>query len=251
MKKNLFIFVTLFLLSHSLYQASYAHLSLYTPHEYKKNNANLFDNTQKIITLNPAGDAQKLGRKLANGYERGTTLKLAEALEQKLKNEIKNKKPHSNTHVVLARTPGQAHTQLETAAFANRLKTNFFISVHVYHEKTPKPKIFLYQRVTNPLTDFTPRTFDTLSFLPVTQAHLPEISTSRTFGEKLKTHLSQKDYLKQFDTYGLFGIPLNTLKGVTAPALTIEIGINQDNKWHVFIDPLAEGILALLGNLSV
>jgi len=190
------------------------------------------------IMLDPAGHAKNTGRKLINSYERAETLKLAESLSTILEDRYKLK-------VVFTRSPGEEIVPLQNASFANRLDVDFFLSLHIYKEETAKPKIFAYHLVFNPVADFAKRTIDPLSFIPVHQAHFTSINRTVFAGNMIKSTLNSQQYQKQFDFYGLYGIPLKPLVGMSVPALLLEIGINEDDKWQSLVEPIIDSLFFL------
>ena len=195
---------------------------------------------QNLVTimLDPAGHAKNTGRKLTNGFERAETLKLAESLSAILEERYKLK-------VVFTRSPGEEIVPLQNASFANRLDIDFFLSLHIYKEESAKPKIFAYHLVFNPIADFAKRIIDPLSFIPVYQAHFMSINRTVFAGTMIKSTLNRPDYQKQFDFYGLYGIPLKPLVGMSVPALLLEIGINEDDKWQTLVEPIIESLFFL------
>ncbi|MFH0898932.1 MAG: N-acetylmuramoyl-L-alanine amidase [bacterium] len=190
-----------------------------------------------IIMLCPAGDAKNPGRTLTAGYERGQTFRFAEQLQQKLSQ-------HYGFQTIIARKPGYYSTNLQTASFANQLSCNFFLKIHIYKENIVKPQIYMYHHVYNPLTDSTLKSFSAYDFIPLHLAHTCNICTSKAIGDKIKTSLSKDT--KKFDCYGPYGIPLVSLVGILAPALLIEIGIDQDNKWQTMIDEITQSLHVLV-----
>jgi len=190
------------------------------------------------IMLDPAGHARNSGRKLSNNFERAETLKLAESLSSILEERYKLK-------VVFTRSPGEEIVPLQNASFANRLDVDFFLSLHIYKEESAKPKIFAYHLVFNPIADFAKRTIDPLSFIPVHQAHFMSINRTVFAGNMIKSILNRQEYQKQFDFYGLYGIPLKPLVGMSVPALLLEIGINEDDKWQSLVEPIIDSLFFL------
>jgi len=190
------------------------------------------------IMLDPAGHARNTGRKLANGFERAETLKLAESLSTLLEDRYKLK-------VVFTRSPGEEIVPLQNASFANRLDVDFFLSLHIYKEESAKPKIFAYHLVFNPIADFALRTIDPLSFIPVHQAHFMSIQRTVFAGNMMRSTLLRQEYQKLFDFYGLYGIPLKPLVGMSVPALLLEIGINEDDKWQSLVEPIIDSLFFL------
>ncbi|MBY0353614.1 N-acetylmuramoyl-L-alanine amidase [Candidatus Babeliales bacterium] len=189
-----------------------------------------------IIMLDPAGDAHELGRKLAQGYERGATLTLAEKLQQELAQE-------PEIYPLLSRQPGEQCLPLQAASFANRLNVNLFVRLHCYHELTAKPRIYLYHQLRNPLTDLATRTFNQLSFTPLSQAHLPNLRTTLKRIESIKETLITPQYQQFFDCFGPFGLPLKPLAGVQPAGLIIEIGLSSSTKLESLIQPIKQALV--------
>lgn len=191
--------------------------------------------SSKIIMINPAGHATAVGRKLSEGYERAETLKFAEKLQEELLNNYQ-------VNAILTRSPGEQTSPLQIASFANRLSIDFFLSLHLYREKSAKPKMYLYQLVYNPLVDFAHRTINPLAFVPLLQAHFKNIHTSQAIALQMQKTLTHEKYQKQFDLAEPSGIPLKPLVGITAPALALEIGINDDSQLISLVEPIVESL---------
>lgn len=195
--------------------------------------------TNASVMINPAGHARDPGRRLIEGVERAQTFKFAEKLQQELQKKYGIK-------VILTRYPGEEISEWEPASFANRLGTDFYLSIHLYREESLKPKVFLYQLVYNPMIDLYVKSFDPYVFLPVNQAHFQNINKTRFYGKCIKDTLTLKPYKNRFDFYGLYGLPLKPLCGIVAPALLLEVGIHRDEQWPSLIDPVVES-LSFLG----
>lgn len=197
------------------------------------------DNKQFCIMLDPAGHAKNVGRTLCNGYERAETYKFAEELSNILKEKYGFK-------VILTRVPGDEIVPLQNASFANRLDYTYtidlFLGINIYKEDSIKPQIYAYQLVFDPIVDFAPHKFNKLSFTSIHQAHYKNIDKTKKVGNLIKGKLSNPEYQKQFDFYGLFGLPIKPLIGIVPPSVVLEFGLNEDDKWKTFINPLAEAI---------
>ncbi|MBX9831016.1 N-acetylmuramoyl-L-alanine amidase [Candidatus Babeliales bacterium] len=189
-----------------------------------------------VIMLDPAGDAHELGRKLAQGYERGATLTLAEKLQQELMQE-------PEVYPLLSRQPGEQCLPLQAASFANRLNVNLFVRLHCYHELTAKPRIYLYYQLRNPLTDLATRSFNPLSFTPLSQAHLPNLRLTLKRIESMKETLKNQQYQQLFDCFGPYGLPLKPLAGVQPAGLIIEIGLSSSTKLESLIKPIKQALI--------
>ncbi len=186
-----------------------------------------------LIILDPAGHAKSTGRVLHQSYERAESLHCAQALKQALEN-------HENLRVIITRTPGDAVGSLQAASFANRLSADLFIRIQLCKEGADKPQLTVYHLAYDPVVDFAKRVAQPLTFTPLHQAHYGALHTSVAYGndllKKLRGHSS-------FDVAGLYGLPLKSLVGITAPALLLEISVpTRDDQWHVLIEALAQGI---------
>ena len=197
---------------------------------------NIFPQNRKpILLVDPAGNVSDVGRKLGERYERGATLKFAESLQKKAEEKY-------NVRVILTRSPGEEILPFQNASFSNRLGADFFIRLQLYRESTIKPKIFLYHLVFDPMVDFAKRNIDSLTFVPVYQAHFANINKTKSFGKKIYDSLNLQLYRKYFDVDSLQGVPLKHLVGIQAPALTIECGISYDDQWKSLVDPIVESL---------
>ncbi|MFH1832240.1 MAG: hypothetical protein ABH827_05585 [bacterium] len=195
-----------------------------------------FQPKYNTIMIDPAGDVGHPERKLSQGYERAQTLAFAEALKQALYTRY-------GTTALLTRTAGEEIQPLQIASFANRLDIDFFLRIQIYKEESAKPKIFIYQRVQNPLLDFAANTYSPLDFIPLDQSHIRNINTSKLLGQHMQTVFTQtKEDKKKFDFYGPFGLPIAPLAGIIAPALLLEIGIDKDYKWQSLIDDIVDSL---------
>lgn len=196
---------------------------------------------QVTIMLDPAGHARNTGRRLVNSFERAETLKLAESLRAMLESRY-------NLKVILTRSPGEEIVPLQNASFANRLSVDFFLSLHIYKEESVKPRLYAYHLVYNPVADFAQRMLEPLAFIPIHQAHFANIHKTTLAGKMMKSKLIQAENQKLFDFHGLFGVPIKPLVGITAPALLLEIGINDDEKWQNLIEPIVDSLSFLNHN---
>jgi len=195
-----------------------------------------------LVMIDPAGHAKNVGRRLVESYERGETFKFAEKLKDALSEKY-------GVRSVLTRYLGEEIIELQNASFANRLQVDFYLSLHIYREETVKPKIFIYHLIYDPMVDWARRTIDNLLFMPIHQAHFKGIHKTKFFCSQIKSFLSLADCQKKFDFYGPYGIPFKPLVGVCAPAIGIEVGINEEDKWKNLIEPLVES-LSFLGDTS-
>ncbi|MBD3272972.1 hypothetical protein GF385_01315 [Candidatus Dependentiae bacterium] len=199
------------------------------------------DSKQLFIMINPAGHAKNIGRKLVEGYERSVTFKMAEVLKQKLEERY-------GIRCVLTRYPGEEIVDLQNASFANRLGIDFYLDLRIYRQEFIKPKIFIYNLVFNPISDFATRVFDPYKFIPINQAHFFNINITKSYGLRIKESLTKKHNKRNFDCFGVFGVPLRPLKGIIAPALCVEIGICDQEQWKNLTEPIVESLGFLVEN---
>jgi hypothetical protein len=188
------------------------------------------------IMLDPAGHAQQTGRKLWSGFERAETFKCAEALKGELEEYS------SETRIILTRAPGEEIVPLQNASFANRLNVDFFLRIQCIKADTAKPHLTLYYHEIDPLIDNAQHSDKPYTFTPLHQAHFRSIHRSSEIARALKNYLGSTDYQKDFDCFGVYGLPLKSLMGITIPAVVLEIGLCSDDQWKLFIDPLVQGL---------
>ena len=215
-------------------------LLLFLSHQLTANSL-LSEKTSQPITvmLDPAGDAKHTGRVIDDNFERGITLQFTEQLKSLL--ELRNK----NLRVILTRFPGETLEPLQNASFANRLNTNFYISVQFYQERSERSNLYLYHYLTKP-TDAWQKHIEALHFYTYDKAHLPNVIKSKTLGTMIASTLKKKRYKTFFNYKGLFGIPFKPLAGITSSAIAIEVGLISKNDWENFILPLANAIEVLV-----
>jgi len=189
---------------------------------------------KKVIMINPAGHAGDPGRSLS-GFERAATFRFAQELQSAFERGY-------DFRIVLTRVPGEKIVDFQNASFANRLNVDLFISVHLFKLDSVRPKVYVYQHVTDPVGDFANRSFPALKMVPVLQSHQVSIFKTKNIGQRLADTFSNSDNQRLFDFGGFYGIPLKPLCGVVAPAILIEVGVNQDDDWHVVLDAIVQGI---------
>ncbi len=195
-----------------------------------------------ICMVAPAGDAFDAGRAIV-GYERGITMQCAERLQKELARE-------GTLQVVFSRTPGETILPFQTASFANRLGVDFFLSLHVYREEVPKPKVFIYHLVYNRLVDFAQKQLDPFAFVPVHQAHFGNIERTLAAAELFRGEVQSEKFSGLLDCSPVYGIPIKPLVGVISPAIAIELGLAYDEAWESLVEPIACGVRAVMKSLS-
>jgi len=194
---------------------------------------------QKIVMINPAGDAKHTGRKLSNSYERAITFKIAESLTKELESRY-------GMRVIVTRVPGDELVPLQNASFANRAHVDFFINLNVYKEEHEKPKICLMHRMLDPLADLAKRSYPLLELTPVEYVHMRNIYKTKSFSERITMVMTQPDYQNLFDFSDIHGLPIKPLEGIVAPAVLFDIGLNDEEKWPMLVEPIAVSLKFLL-----
>ena len=212
------------------------------------NTYTLFNKTDRstviTIMLDPAGDAQHAGRKLDDSFERGITLQFAEQLKKILEEE------HSNIRVVLTRFPGETLEPLQNASFANRLRVDFYLSIHFYMEKSGPLTLSMYNLVTNPVTDLWQSYGSELALVQYDKIHKVNLKTTQKYTELMSKVLNGNDYKRTFVFKGPIGIPFRPLVGINAPAIAIEAGLKNKNDWKHYLSPIACSLTPVI-NLMV
>jgi len=194
---------------------------------------------QMTLMIDPAGDAQHVGRKIDDCFERGITLQYTEQLKKGLEEE------YPGIRIILTHLPGEIVQPLQNANFANRLNVNLFLSIHFYHESLPKPNLYIYYfSYGNNLCN---RTFD-LCFYPYEQAYLFSKEKTAAWAQQIKEGLSQEAFCSLFDIKGPYGPPFKPLIGIKCPAIAIEAGLKQANDWQQYIKPLIASLGPIIMN---
>ncbi len=188
-----------------------------------------------LIMLDPIGHADFTGRKLLNGYERGIMLTFAQNLQTALQNDYQ-------LETVISRKAGESIAPLEIASFANRLQVGLFINLQAFLTPNAKPIINIYHLCFNKFTEFNQSIFEPGTFIPVEKAHIINIKKTATIAASLKTLLIQSENIKFFDTSNPLALPIKSLTGITAPAISLEIGIANEKLLTELINPLAKTI---------
>jgi N-acetylmuramoyl-L-alanine amidase len=192
----------------------------------------ILNNLPVTLMINPAGDAQNAGRVVGDCYERGLTLQFAEKLQQVIQQK-------SSIRVVLSRFAGEVIEPLQMANFSNKLQANIFVSFHFYKtSKNPVINTYYYSK-----GGFENQLTDGLFLCPLDDAYLFNLPKSRLLADDFYS------YCKKFNFGSLekpIGLPFAPLKGVVAPAIAVEIGLNKSDDWLNYIDHLSNFFCNLL-----
>lgn len=197
----------------------------------------LHGQTPFTILIDPAGDAQHTGREIGDTFERGITLQCA----QELKKQLTENNP--NIRVILTRVPGETIQPLHNALFSNRLQANLYLRIGFYYEQNIPSHVSIFYYCEN-TTDYWHK-YNPLRFYPLEQAYLINLNTTKELGTTFLQIFNNNKINSVFVPYGLFGIPLQPLIGIQAPALYIEAGLYNTNDWRHLIKPLISCIQAI------
>jgi len=179
------------------------------------------------IMLSPNGHTHDTGRSLTDGFERGATRQLAEAIKKELEKT-------SSMRVILTHNAGEHITQEQKANFANRLNIDLYIALTIFNYDALSISSYYYK-----LEPFSPTISDRLAFYPAEQAYLKEAKKTETIA---KRNLIPAQYQTTFTVFKPVGLPIKLLEGILAPAFTFEISIKKTADILLYVEPLAAAI---------
>ena len=194
---------------------------------------------QKVLVIDPAGDAKRTGRRIGDSFERGLTLQCAE----KIKEIIEERAPYIK--VIITRMPGDNVYDLQNATLANRI-ADCFISLNFYYTQETKPTIYVYQFSYG--NDFGCQ--QSLALHSYDQAYRMNKETTDTMCLLFKKELSQQKYHSLCAVAGPYSLPIKPLIGIVAPSIAFEVGLKGKELWHYYSEPLANAIIAVLGEVE-
>jgi N-acetylmuramoyl-L-alanine amidase len=192
---------------------------------------------QRIVVIDPSGDAKRTGRRIGDSFERGLTLQCAE----KIKEFIEENAPHIK--VMITRMPGDIVYDLQNASLANRLQADFFINLNFYHAQETKPTMFLYQFSYG--NDFA-SCQQGLALHTYDQAYRVNKSKTDEMCGLFKQSLSQQHYQSLFTLAGVYNVPVKPLIGIVVPSVAIEAGLKNKEMWISYVEPIARAIIEVM-----
>src|SRR5439155_2285662 len=83
----------------------------------------------------------------------------------------------------------------------------------------------------------------TLHLLPVDQAHLISLDCTVRCADIIYSQLKKAPIIPLCDVCGPYGLPCKPLFGMISPAILIEISIEQEIDWKLYVTPLATSIV--------
>jgi len=186
--------------------------------------------------LSPSGHAHDAGRSLSDGFERGATRQLAEEIKKKLEEP-------TSFRVILTHNTGEHITQEQKANFANRLNVDLYIAFTIYNDDTLKISPYYYK-----LDSFNPTIGDRLAFYQSQQAYL---KNAKKVERILKKGLISHKYQNTFTVFNPIGLPIKSLEGIIATAITFEISIKKTADILVYVKPLADSIKRVISGNNI
>lgn len=194
---------------------------------------------QRIVIIDPSGDAKRTGRKIGDNFERGLTLQCAE----KIKELVEQLAPHIK--IIITRMPGDVVYDLQNASLSNRLDADLYINLNFYHCHETKPTLFLYQFSYG--NDFACSN-QGLVLNTYDQAYRINKTVTDEMVKHIKQFLLQPKYQALFAVEGVYALPIKPLIGIVSPSITIEAGLKNKELWVHYVEPLVQGIIAIVGN---
>jgi N-acetylmuramoyl-L-alanine amidase len=188
------------------------------------------------LMIDPAGDAKEPGRTINDTFERGITLQLAQELKQSIEAE------NPGVRVILTKFPGEVIEPLQNASFANRLKVDLYLSLHVFEHKDKRNTLFLYQLQYNPADLWVKKTED-LILLPFDQAYKNSLPKTESYIDQLYESCKKETKLT---CHTPLKIPFKPLVGISAPAIGIELGIKKKDDWKEIGSFLKRAIVQII-----
>jgi N-acetylmuramoyl-L-alanine amidase len=192
----------------------------------------------KTIMLNPAGDSNTPGREIDDTLERSLTMHCCQALKELLEEATPSLK------VLLTRLPGEAVEPLQNVSFSNRMGVDLYVSIHFYEHKQLKPELFIYTYIQNPATDFIEKKSTDLTFLPYDQAY--KLSLKKTKESSSLFYSTCSAAKSVLICHQPLAIPFKPVRGITAPALGIEVGLSQKSDVQKIVPLIAQALKTLV-----
>ena len=193
------------------------------------------------IMIDPAGTTRYTGRIIDNTFERGITLQFVQELKKLLEKQIPTCK------IMLSRSAGETISELQNAAFSNRLNVDLYLSIHFYQEQGVKPNLYLYQFSYN--DEFITSWFD-LAFYSYDQAYRANSTRTTQWINAINHELDTDDYKKQFDLKGPFKLPFRPLIGIKASGIALEASLKKNHDWTIYLEPIINGITSIIKQQS-
>lgn len=207
--------------------------------------SNLLNKQRYSIVLDPAGDAQHVGRVLGDTFERAQTLHFAELVKKELESTA------GNTQVIIARVPGQVKDSLQTATLANTLHADLYISLNFYQPKEKQElSLYIFYALYDPAEEQIQRPVKQLKSVPYNYAYRSNTrctKLSKALAEEFYVRLSTNSHSTKFSIQKPIGLPFRSLIAVSQPAFACEIALSSPEQCRT----LAKHFAAILKDIFV
>jgi hypothetical protein len=180
------------------------------------------------LLIEAHGRVGTAARQFTNDYERGITMKLARALQEKLCDAF-------DTDVSLL-TPHEGAE--ERIARINKTMPNLFITLCAYKSTRMKPTICLYTYGYDQLAENSWARRPACGLIPLEYAHCLNQVQTGNIRHTLLSSLSQQNVASFCAVNKAITLPFRPLFGIISPALAIEIGIWEDTQWEELVGPI-------------
>lgn len=192
------------------------------------------------IVLVPAGDARSQGRSLEHQFESSSAMSYAQDVKMALE------KKYPEIRVLISHKVGDIVRQYQIPTMANTVGVDLVLTVNCYHERGPKPELYIYQFSYG--EDFVSKVTD-LHWYFMSSAYLFSKSTTRAWAPLLVQGLNGASYKSLFTVKGPYAMPFEPLIGIKVPAIGLEMSLKRDDDWSVFTDPLVASLDPIVGQL--
>lgn len=184
--------------------------------------------THKLV-LDPAGDAHTTGREIGDVFERSLTLQCCQALKEQIETSL------PSCRVFLTRMAGETIEPLQTISFSNQVGATLHVSLHFFEHTKQKPELFIYTFSYDPATDFIEKKSTDLALIPYDQAYKLSLKKTREFSTLFFNACMSSPDKHLAHCHEPIAVPFKPLRGISAPAFGIEIGISRKDQVPLLI----------------
>jgi len=210
--------------------------------QYVHSSCFLFNKQRPIIILDPAGDAQHIGRVLGDTFERAQALHYAEIVKKELEVML------PNAHIVLTRVPGQIKDPLQSATLANTLEANLYISLNFYQSKEKQElPLYIFYALYDPVEEQAQLNPNKMKNVPYNYAYRANhVKLSKAFAERLYQMLSESSHAVPFLIQQPIGLPFKPLITVSQSACACEIALGSPEQCRTLAKHFAYALKEIL-----
>ncbi len=194
------------------------------------------------LMLDPVGDSRVTGRTLGKVFERTLTGEIA----QQLATTLRTLAPQ--IQVLITRVPGEVVEPLQRAAFANRLRINYFIRLQAYEHSQQIPEIATYY-MDYPQSIERQRSSSPLSLIPYQYAHRAVAKKNQLFSSTIATVL-ENTKPRAGTIRPAVGLPARPLSGLAVPGCIIEFGVSEPHLEQPLLQAVAQAIITAIATTA-